>query len=259
MNDTKKFIDNLNFYNFLNGMFLTDPDLSFMNHGYFPINKTLSNKNVFFKNRASLYLLIYDYLKHETNFKFTSVLEIGCGRGGGVNVLKETILENFDGFNIEFDAIDVNEKNINFCKSNFDKINFNVGDAENFLSDKKIDVIVNVESSHCYNDVYNFFKNVDRSLSNNGLFFYCDVFSELNVIANEQALEEIFNVDFVVDITKNVIQSLAYSIGLVSSSTKSELIKEAIIKNMETQYDLYTKENGAVFKFYVLSKKQGTQ
>lgn len=256
MNDAKKFIENLNFYNHLNDVFAADPDLSFMNHGYFPINKSLINKNVLFKNRASLYLLIYEHLKNKSNFKFDSFLEIGCGRGGGINILKEIILENFYSSNIKFTAIDANEKNINFCKNNFADISFKVGDAENFLTDKKIDVIINVESSHCYNNIYNFFKNVNCSLSEKGLFFYCDVFSRTDVLVNEETLKEIFNLDFVVDVTKNVIQSLVYTIGLISSSPKSALIKENITRNMEFQYDLYTKDNGPVFKFYVLSKKR---
>ena len=70
----------------------------------------------------------------------------------------------------------------------------------------------------------------------------------------KKILEEVFNTNYVINITENVMQSLLYTIQLLSSSNKPIQIKNLIIENMQKNYEQYYYKID-VFKFYVLSKK----
>jgi len=242
-------------YDGLNEMFELDHDFNFMNHGIFPIHTfVVNNDSIFFKNRASLYLKIYDYLHYTKKLNFKSLLEIGCGRGGGIKVLKDVIGKKVCGEDKKYEAIDINTKNIDTCNFFYKDIAFEVGDADSFFVKSKKDIIINVESSHCYSDLDNFFSRVHQTLSDDGLFFYCDIWEKNKIDLIEHTLQKHFNIEHSDDFTTNVMLSLAYTLGIIESSSKNIKLKNIVCDNMNNQYSLY--ENGTqVFLFYVLTKK----
>ena len=100
-------------------------------------------------------------------------MEIGCGRGGGASYLAryrkaESVL-----------GIDYSQEAALFCQSRhagIPNLEFRLGDAENLsLNDAAFDVVVNVESSHCYGDIGKFFDEVARVLRPNGRFLFADL------------------------------------------------------------------------------------
>jgi ubiquinone/menaquinone biosynthesis C-methylase UbiE len=58
-------------------------------------------------------------------------------------------------------------------------LSFVVGDAEQLLfADASFDLVVNVESSHCYGSVERFLAEVSRVLAPGGVFCFCDLRQE---------------------------------------------------------------------------------
>src|SRR5437016_10678551 len=70
-------------------------------------------------------------------------------------------------------GIDLSDKAVDFCNQNYaiDALSFRQGDAENLpLSDASVDVVVNLESSHCYGSMDRFLSEVYRVLRPGGIF-----------------------------------------------------------------------------------------
>ena len=184
-----------NFYKDFN-LFLNNSDVYFMNHGYSPYDHRLKTKDLKFKNQATLYLSLFDNIETENK----SILEVGCGRGGGIN-----LLNNYFNFS-KVDACDINKENIECCQKNHSKnINFAVCSAEKLnYPDESFDILINVESSHCYKNFWMFFNEVKRVLKPGGLFLYTDCGV---IIQNFEKYSKLFNVIKKIDITKNVKNS----------------------------------------------------
>jgi 2-polyprenyl-6-hydroxyphenyl methylase/3-demethylubiquinone-9 3-methyltransferase len=109
----------------------------------------------------------FKILNNEKPFKNLSILDIGCGGG----LLSEPISRL--GANIT--GIDASEKNINaakiHAKQNNLKINYFCNSPENFKTDKKFDVILNMEIVEHVEDVDFFIKKSSELLKKNGLMF----------------------------------------------------------------------------------------
>jgi ubiquinone/menaquinone biosynthesis C-methylase UbiE len=211
MDNTQR--DNMKaFSNLLN----EDKDIKFLNHGYFPINSRIK-KDSLFNTCASLYVNLFE--KYLPNFySDETVLDIGCGRGGGIEILKDI----FDLKNIY--GCDFNENNIAFCKKNTDAY-FRVCDAidlnypVNFFN-----CVINIESSNCYTDIDRFFAEVNKVLKPGGNFLYADIFKDINHV--ERYINKIINAGFEIidinDITYNTYLSCIHI---------DKMIDQHIIKN----------------------------
>jgi SAM-dependent methyltransferase len=95
-----------------------------------------------------------------------TVVEIGCGRGGNSALVAEK-------FSAQVIGIDMSSEAIAFCSKTHVKnpIDFRVGDALNLpLPDGASDAIINVESSHAYNNLPKFLSEV-RRISRPGAWF----------------------------------------------------------------------------------------
>jgi SAM-dependent methyltransferase len=196
MDNTQR--DNMNaFSRLLN----EDKNIRFLNHGYFPINSKIK-KDSLLNSCASLYVNLFE--KYFLNFyNQATVLDIGCGRGGGIEILKDIFgVKNMYG-------CDFNENNITFCKKNTDA-HFIVCDAidlkypVNFFN-----CVINIESSNCYTDIDRFFVEVNRVLKPGGTFLYADIFDNINHV--ESYISKIINAGFEIidinDITYNTYMS----------------------------------------------------
>jgi ubiquinone/menaquinone biosynthesis C-methylase UbiE len=103
------------------------------------------------------------------------LLEVSCGRGGGLNAA----LADFPGI---FDAtgLDVAESAVSFCRSAYgegDNLRFVEGSAMELpFPDASFDVVLNVEASNDYPDRMRFYREVARVLKPDGTFIYTDSF-----------------------------------------------------------------------------------
>lgn len=133
------------------------------------------------------------------------ILDVGCGRGGTVRVLKDF----FAPFKVV--GLDICPEAIDFCRRThrFKSDSFFEGDAEMLpFPDHAFDVVTNIESSHSYPNRQAFYAEVYRVLATGGYFLYTDVFSEQEILENKKYLELLgFELEMERDITGNVLLS----------------------------------------------------
>ena len=147
--------------------FFGDSPINFFNHGYHPVFDNV--KDLPFKNQLSLYLKAIENL----NVEEKNILEVGCGRGGG----SKWIIENTNVST--YHSCDITSDNITFCKktNNHHNAIYTVADAMNLpYPDESFDIVLNIESSHGYENIDLFFENVNRVLKKNGTFVLMDLY-----------------------------------------------------------------------------------
>ncbi|HMJ93253.1 MAG TPA: class I SAM-dependent methyltransferase [Allosphingosinicella sp.] len=132
----------------------------------------------------------------------TDLLEVSCGRGGGLIYL----VRHWPG-PVDAVGLDVADSAIRFCGqayADIPNLRFVRGSALALpFADQSFDVVVNVEASNEYGDFDAFFREVRRVLRPNGAFLYCD-----SRRASEAAAAQLAQAGLggeLVDITGNVI------------------------------------------------------
>lgn len=99
------------------------------------------------------------------------VLDVGCGRGGTVTVLRTFFRPAF------LAALDLSPRAIEFCRGTHRALaRFLEADAEQLpFLDSSFDAVTNIESSHLYPEVGGFYREVLRVLRPGGRFLYSDL------------------------------------------------------------------------------------
>ena len=118
-----------------------------------------------------------------------SVLEIGCGRGGNCYYLSRyTEASRIVG-------LDLCASNLASARghSALQRVEFIAGDAQRLpFAGGRFDVVLNLESSHCYNDFEKFVAEAAHVLKSRGIFCFADLWNvdrlELDWQARRQAL-----------------------------------------------------------------------
>ena len=149
---------------------VSNPDLRFMNYGYYSddLNIELSAEEE--KDRYSIHL--YHHVASQINLTGLKVLEVGSGRGGGCSYVSRYLKPS------EMYGIDISPSAVDICNNiyNIDNLTFKVGDSENLpFEDNTFDAVINVESSHCYASMDKFIQEVSRVLKPNDYFLFCDL------------------------------------------------------------------------------------
>ena len=177
--------------------------LKFMNYGYYSESMNISLKDEDELERYPIQL--YHHVATKVALKGLKVLEVGSGRGGGSNYINEYLEpKEMIGLDLSSSAIDLCDT---FYKS--DRLSFLQGSSEDMpFGDNTFDVVINVESSHCYTSMDNFISEVSRVLKPNGHFLFCDLrrsnyVNEMLDQLNSHSLELLSYED----ITSNVIRA----------------------------------------------------
>ncbi len=148
-----------------------DQDWRFMNYGYIPPGAPFPLAPQDEPERAfiGLYAQALDGLAVEGK----RVLEVGCGRGGGVRyVARYHGPKAVTGLDYSAQTV-VRARALN---ADTPGLSFEQGDAEKLpFPDASFDVVVNIESSHCYGDVAAFAREVSRVLAPGGVFTFADM------------------------------------------------------------------------------------
>lgn len=121
-----------------------------------------------------------------TSLEGRRVLDIACGRGGTCSYMMD--------YHRPADVwgLDSSLGQIEFCQSTHqhDSLSFRHGDARALpFDDDAFDIVMNIEVSHCYEDVDRFYREVERVLRPGGRFCYADCFSERELTRAEALLE----------------------------------------------------------------------
>ncbi len=148
-------------------------DVIFMNYGYGDPNQKIDLSPEEEPHRYSIQL--YHHMTESIDFKNKSVVEIGSGRGGGLSyIVKRWAPASAIG-------IDLCKEAVKFCNNYYQSKNLSFchGDAQDLpLENESCDILVNVESSHRYENFEKFISEVHRVLRNGGLFLFADYRSE---------------------------------------------------------------------------------
>jgi phthiocerol/phenolphthiocerol synthesis type-I polyketide synthase E len=178
----------------------------FLNYGYLPNGQpefaavALPEQYI---NRSSVKLVLE--LIGDCPVEGRHVLDVGCGRGGTVHVLKTFFAP------ASVTGLDLSSAAVAFCrKAHKDpRVAFHEGDAENLpFADASFDIVTNVESSHSYPDIRRFYREALRVLRPDGHFLYTDTLAVAQMADSIAYLGHIgFEAERDRDITDNVLRS----------------------------------------------------
>jgi len=157
----------------LKAALFSEPWFTCMNMGYAPTDGTgpcfLDVNGEPEIMRFSLQL--YDFVGRQRRLAGRDVLEVGCGRGGGAAWLAGRYGPR------SYTAVDWCHANVAFCARTHGHpgLRFMQSDAEQLpLDDEQVDIVVNIESAHCYPHFDRFLAEVGRVLRPGGTLLFAD-------------------------------------------------------------------------------------
>ena len=216
-------------------------NITLMNYGYSDNGRKIDLPADLEPDRYSIQL--YHHITRNIDIRNKALIEIGCGRGGGLlYIVKRWAPESAIG-------IDISKAFIKFCNRHFKEegLTFLHGNAQKLpLSNNSCDLAINVESSHRYENFGKFLSEVHRVLRNDGLLLLSDYRSSEKMDGlRKEIIEASFKIVKEEFINRQVVSALKeagnrkrqfvkivaprflYKIGLgFADQIESELIKE---------------------------------
>jgi ubiquinone/menaquinone biosynthesis C-methylase UbiE len=182
-------------------------DWKFMNYGYSPedgAGTAIPLEEADEYNRV--YIQLYHHVASQVDLQGLSVLEVGCGRGGGSEYINRYMLPE------RMVGLDFSDNAVQFCNAAYELsgLSYQTGNAESLpFPDGSFDVVINVESSHCYGSIDAFLGQVKRVLRQGGFFLMADFRRKESLASLRDSLVRsgltLINER---DITSNIIQAL---------------------------------------------------
>ena len=182
-------------------------DITFMNYGYSGLDPDASEIPLSDREQVNRYCIqLYHHVAAAINLSGKDVVEVGSGRGGGAAYITRYLKPR------SMVGIDFSRKAIEFCRKYYsiDGLSFSQGDAENLpLADGSVDVVINLESSHCYGSMTRFLGEVYRVLRSNGFLLFSDHRDQdKTALLRAQLKDSGLSVVSEHDITLNVVRAL---------------------------------------------------
>ncbi|MGE6742042.1 class I SAM-dependent methyltransferase [Allorhizobium pseudoryzae] len=193
-----------NIYNLLS-RFWRDRDWRFMNYGYVAAGDVFPLRPEDEPERA--FIGLYQQAVEGLPVEGARVLEVGSGRGGGSRYIARYHQP------ASVTGLDYSPATVRLARRlNADTatVAFETGDAEAMpFADSSFDIVVNIESSHCYGDVAAFAREVGRVTKPGGWFTFADIrgrnsIHELDTQLAASGMELVESRD----ITQNVVAAL---------------------------------------------------
>jgi len=227
-----------------------------MNYGYAVLNENghlvaLKEEDQEERFCLQLYHYVATSLNTVKNLAGKTVVEVGCGRGGGLNYVKRYLSpERCIGF-------DLSENQVKFCQTYYseDNLEYHQGSAGDFagLAPVKdgVDVVLNVESSHCYPSFSEFVSQVDKVLKPGGIFAFTDFRAADKIEEMEKELEaHSLRIVKKEDITINVLHGLK-----LDEERRMKLIDGYVHKGLRTLFKKFSGLNGTRINQEMIDKQ----
>ena len=161
---------------------------------------------------------LYQRVRNAADLHGKQVLEIGSGRGGGASFIARYLQPD------SITAVDLSAAAIRLCRRTHgnERLRFMQGDAENLpVPSGSFDVVLNVESSHCYPSMDRFLGEVDRILRPDGLFLFADFRRREDMPLLVEQIGKRFAIVEQEFITDNVVRALE-----LDSDRRTQLIQK---------------------------------
>jgi ubiquinone/menaquinone biosynthesis C-methylase UbiE len=237
-------------------------DTAFLNYGYAELGDDGDEASSRNRDGDRFGIKLYERVTGGVDLIGKDVLEIGCGRGGGTAYLFETHRPR------TMTGLDLARSAIARCRRDHARpgLTFLRGDAEALpFADASFDVVVNVESSHCYPDVPRFLGEVHRVLRTHGHLLLADVrhsdtsTDDTTLLPHadvKQLLSELEASPFAVleqeDITPNVVRALQ-----LDSPRRRESIANRVPKALQQHALIFSAVEGSPL-YESLASGEGT-
>ncbi|UCH10120.1 MAG: class I SAM-dependent methyltransferase, partial [Fidelibacterota bacterium] len=194
-------------------------------------------------------LQLYDHLTEGVDLTGKDVLEVGSGRGGGAVFIHQTMNPR------QMVGVDIASEAVDFCNRTHtqDGLSYKVGDAEKLpFEDDTMDVVLNLESSHCYPSMDAFLGEVKRVLRPGGLFLYADHRPRSHENAFRKKLQNSgMRIAREADITPNVIRAME-----MDQERKLALIHERVPKSMANSIREFAATDDSTLRHEFVSGKR---
>jgi SAM-dependent methyltransferase len=239
-------------YSFFTKSHESQVDLTFMNLGYIDQSPpTILKEDI--KNQ--LFINLYHSLFKEVNIKDKNILEVGCGKGGGCYYAYKYLKAK------SVVGIDLVKSNIQKCRTliKYPHINFKIMDAEKFTFTKKFDIIINLESSHCYYSRDLFINRVYKALKPRGYFIYADFmrpqdFIEMKSFFRQNRLKIIKEQNISQNVMKAIFMMEDYKKKVLSNSFITKFLYKGFAVTTDSSIFNDFKTEKIVYMKYILQK-----
>jgi ubiquinone/menaquinone biosynthesis C-methylase UbiE len=193
---------------------IPQPDLLFLNYGFW--QPSLDDSWIHPEDvRYRHHLNLIRHLLAGVDLRGKAVLEIGCGRGGNCYYLSRYSEA------LRITGVDACAPNLTLARDNPDleRVELIAGDAQQLpFADSCFDLVLNLESSHCYSQFGKFVAEVARVLKKTGLLCFADLWNadvlELDWPARELALK---NSALEIIAQENISEQVFQAMGLAGS------------------------------------------
>jgi O-methyltransferase len=193
---------------------IPQPELLFLNYGYWKPcleDSWVAPGDVRYRHHLNL----VRHVLAGVDLRGKAVLEVGCGRGGNCYYLSRYCEAAC------VVGVDVCTPNLALARQDprLEQVAFLGGDAQRLpFADSCFDVVLNLESSHCYRQFDRFVAEAARVLKNSGLFCFADLWNvdvmELDWPAREQTLR---NSPMEIITEENISEAVFQAMGLPGS------------------------------------------
>lgn len=215
-----------------------------MNYGYESLGEPLSLTLAPEDEKDRYCIQLYHQIIENVVLSNKDVLEVGSGRGGGLSYIQRYFKP------VRTIGIDYSEKAVELCLRKYQVpfLTFMKGDAESLpFGNDEMDVIFNVESSHCYGNIQAFFHEVYRVLRSGGYFLYADFRDKQSVERWVEGLKDSgLRLIRQRDITSNVLAALE-----ADNQRKMRLIQEFVPKLLMNSFlDFAGMKEGIIYELF---------
>lgn len=241
-----------------------EADMRFMNYGFVCEDNDGRMTEVNLDPQEEKYrypIQLYHYLVRGIQLEGKNVLEVGCGRGGGASYITGHLGPK------SYTGIDLAQSAIRLCRKRnaFPQLTFLVGDAENLpFREGLFDVVMNVESSHCYHPIEKFLASVRRVLVSGGFLLLTDFRSLMGLDELRRALFD----SGLTMLEENIISKNVFAAIQIEHQRKLDEIVNRIPENMRPMLNEFAGMEGsyiyrglekgdAKYVSYVLQKTPG--
>ena len=208
---------------------------TFMNYGFTEkgfVYDTSTDKN------EALSSQLYHHTATQVDIKNKKVLEVGSGRGGGAFYIHSFLNTQ------SVTGLDISKEGVSIAREfyNIPRLSFIHGDSELLpFQNKTFDIVINVESSHCYGNINQFLSEVHRVLKNGGTLLWCD-------FRTKEEMQKLFYVfkscGFLIFKEKNITKNIVDSLSLLTPDRNAQ-IKKHIPKIFQRVFQSYSGISGS--------------